>query len=158
MSAPVPYAVVIPTLGRPSLSRLLEALAAGSGPRPRRIVIVDDRPPRDPSPLVVWVPDELADLVEVVPGRGAGPAAARNTGWRRAPEPWIAFLDDDVVPDEGWAQALAADLAAADADIAGVQARIEVPLPADRRPTDWERSTAGLATARWITADMAYRR
>ena len=33
-----------------------------------------------------------------------------------------------------------------------------MPLPADRRPTDWERGTAGLATARWITADMAYRR
>ena len=32
-----------------------------------------------------------------------------------------------------------------------------MPLPADRRPTDWERGTAGLETARWITADMAYR-
>lgn len=158
MSAPVPYAVVIPTLGRPSLSRLLEALAAGSGPRPRRIVIVDDRPPRDPSPLVVWVPDELADLVEVVPGRGAGPAAARNTGWRRAPEPWIAFLDDDVVPGPAWAAALSADLALADDGTGGIQGRIMVPLPEDRRPTDWERTTAGLATARWITADMAYRR
>ena len=26
------------------------------------------------------------------------------------------------------------------------------------RPTDWERGTAGLATALWITADMSYRR
>ena len=33
-----------------------------------------------------------------------------------------------------------------------------VPLPTDRRPTDWERNTAGLAGASWITADMAYRR
>jgi HAD superfamily hydrolase (TIGR01662 family) len=33
-----------------------------------------------------------------------------------------------------------------------------VPLPEDRRPTDWERVTAGLATARWITADITYRR
>jgi HAD superfamily hydrolase (TIGR01662 family) len=41
--------------------------------------------------------------------------------------------------------------------VAGVQGRITVPLPADRRPTDWERGTAGLETARWITADMAYR-
>jgi HAD superfamily hydrolase (TIGR01662 family) len=41
--------------------------------------------------------------------------------------------------------------------VAGVQGRIAVPLPADRRPTDWERGTAGLETARWITADMAYR-
>ncbi|MDT0346361.1 glycosyltransferase family 2 protein [Streptomyces litchfieldiae] len=153
-----PYAVVIPTLGRPSLGRVLTALAAGDGPRPARVVLVDDRPPQDPTPLPVAVPAALWDLVEIVPGLGAGPAAARNTGWRRAPEPWIAFLDDDVVPGEDWAAALAADLAAAEPDIAGVQARITVPLPGDRPPTDWERNTAGLATARWITADMVYRR
>ena len=39
-----------------------------------------------------------------------------------------------------------------------MQGRSGVPLPVDRRPTDWERGTAGLAAARWITADMAYRR
>jgi histidinol-phosphate phosphatase family protein len=33
-----------------------------------------------------------------------------------------------------------------------------VPLPADRRPTDWERHVTGLERARWATADMAYRR
>jgi HAD superfamily hydrolase (TIGR01662 family) len=42
--------------------------------------------------------------------------------------------------------------------VAGVQGVIDVPLPAGRRPTDAERGTAGLAGARWITADMAYRR
>ena len=51
-----------------------------------------------------------------------------------------------------------ADLAGQPAQVAGVQGVIDVPLPPDRRPTDWERGTAGLATARWITADMAYRR
>jgi histidinol-phosphate phosphatase family protein len=39
-----------------------------------------------------------------------------------------------------------------------VQGRITVPAPEGRRPTDWERTTMGLASARWITADMAYRR
>jgi len=39
-----------------------------------------------------------------------------------------------------------------------VQGRIVVPLPRGRRPTDWERTTAGLERARWATADMAYRR
>jgi hypothetical protein len=33
-----------------------------------------------------------------------------------------------------------------------------VPLPAGRKPTDWERGTAGLMDGWWITADMAYRR
>ena len=39
-----------------------------------------------------------------------------------------------------------------------MQGRITVPAPQGRRPTDWERTVMGLAGARWITADMAYRR
>jgi hypothetical protein len=152
------YAVVIPTLGRPSLTGCLRALADCQGPRPRRILLVDDRPLDDCAPLPVEIPDALRGLVEVVPGCARGPAAARNAGWRSCPEPWVAFLDDDVLPGPSWAADLAADLASAGPGTAGVQARIDVPLPRGRRATDWERATAGLATARWITADMAYRR
>ncbi|MGK5628856.1 glycosyltransferase family 2 protein [Streptomyces sp. URMC 123] len=152
------FAVVVPTLGRPSLTTLLRALAEAGPPHPRRIVLVDDRRRAGDSPLPVSVPDALRPLVQIVRGRAAGPAAARNAGWAAAPEPWIVFLDDDVVPGPSWARDLAADLAAAGPRIGGSQAHITVPLPADRKPTDWERVTAGLATARWITADMAYRR
>ncbi|MEV2270274.1 glycosyltransferase family 2 protein [Nonomuraea africana] len=87
-----------------------------------------------------------------------GPAAARNAGWRAAQTPWVVFLDDDVVPGEGWVEALVKDLEGLPENVAGSQGRIEVPLPRDRRPTDAERNTAGLADAEWITADMAYRR
>ena len=31
-----------------------------------------------------------------------------------------------------------------EAHVAAVQGRVEVPLPADRAPTDWERNVAGL--------------
>ncbi|MET7902288.1 glycosyltransferase [Streptomyces sp. NPDC005355] len=157
--APAPeYAVVIPTVLRSSLSVCLRALADARGPRLRRIVLVVDCPLDDCTGLPLVIPEGLRDAVETVPGPAAGPAAARNTGWRSVGEEWIVFLDDDVVPGPTWAADLAADLAAASAGTAGVQARITVPLPRDRRPTDWERTTAGLATARWITADMAYRR
>jgi histidinol-phosphate phosphatase family protein len=94
----------------------------------------------------------------VVPGRAAGPAAARNLGWRRATAEWVAFLDDDVVPGPGWLAALAHDLDRLPAGVAASQGRVRVPLPAGRRPTDWERNVRGLETARWATADMAYRR
>jgi HAD superfamily hydrolase (TIGR01662 family) len=151
------YSVVIPTLGRPSLQTCLRALADGSGPAARQIVVVDDRPPpAGGSPLPV--PEELADRTLVLTSGGAGPAAARNVGWQAADTEWIAFLDDDTVPGPTWARDLAADLARAEFDVAGVQGRISVPLPAGRPPTDWERGTAGLADALWITADMAYRR
>ncbi|MFI8206604.1 glycosyltransferase family 2 protein [Streptomyces sp. NPDC085937] len=152
------YAVVVPTLGRASLAPCLRALAESDGPLPARVVLVDDR--RDPAvPLTAAVPPSLRSRTVVVPGKARGPATARNTGLRAAGDaPWIVFLDDDVVPGPTWADDLALDLAGASVATAGITARIEVPLPADRAPTDWERNVAGLATARWITADMAYRR
>ncbi|MFJ9596721.1 glycosyltransferase family 2 protein [Streptomyces virginiae] len=155
------YAIVVPTLGRPSLRACLDAVAAAtaSGRGPVRIVLVHDRPGPDGTPPALDVPPALRPVTTVVAGRARGPAAARNTGMRAAGQvPWIVFLDDDVVPGPGWGEDLARDLASASHDTAAVTARIEVPLPPGRRPTDWERNTAGLATARWITADMAFRR
>jgi HAD superfamily hydrolase (TIGR01662 family) len=146
--------VVVPTVGRPSLDVLLDALAAAPGPRPAELVVVDDRP--GGPPLTVERPG--LPPVRVVRTGGGGPARARNLGWRTVRTPWVAFLDDDVVPDPDWYERLAEDLAGLPADVAGSQGRVRVPLPADRRPTDWERGTAGLATSSWITADLAYRR
>ncbi|HEX9999764.1 MAG TPA: glycosyltransferase [Actinoplanes sp.] len=146
--------VVVPTLGRPSLGALLTALTTGKPcPLPMEIVLVDDRPDRS-APLTV----PPGSPVTVVEGRVAGPAAARNAGWRAAHYEWVAFLDDDVLPDSDWLDRLGADLIEADALVGGVQGNLRVPLPSDRRPTDWERVTAGLADGAWITADMAYRR
>jgi HAD superfamily hydrolase (TIGR01662 family) len=146
--------VVVPTVGRPSLDVLLDALAHATGPRPAELILVDDRPSGAPlRPERPGLPP-----VRVVRTGGGGPARARNLGWRTARTEWIAFLDDDVVPDPDWYQRLAADLTALGPDVAGSQGRVRVPLPGDRRPTDWERGTAGLATSSWITADLAYRR
>jgi HAD superfamily hydrolase (TIGR01662 family) len=154
----VNYAVVIPTTGRPSLQVLLAHLVSGiEGCSPQchsqaqEIVVVDDRPAPG-KPLPVDPP------VRVLCTGGRGPATARNAGWRAVRAEWVAFLDDDVVPGPDWAQRIAEDLRNLPPDVGASQGRIEVPLHADRRPTDVERGTAGLAIARWITADMAYRR
>jgi histidinol-phosphate phosphatase family protein len=160
-AAAVRYDVVVPSTGRPSLRALLDGLAAQHGPAPGRIVLVDDRAGGGGAGrrgLAAHVPEALLPWTAVVRSFGRGPAAARNAGWRAARAPWIAFLDDDVVLPAGWAEALAADLAPLGASVAGSQARIAVPLPADRPPTDWERNVAGLSDARWVTADLAYRR
>jgi glycosyltransferase involved in cell wall biosynthesis len=128
--------IVVPSLQRASLQVLLDALNAqldGVDGADYEIIVVDDRFNR------------------------SGPAAARNRGWRAARGQWVAFLDDDVIPDPGWWQRLRTDLRVPET-VGGVQGRVRVPLPSDRRATDWERSTAGLADAPWITADMAYRR
>ncbi|MEV4461085.1 glycosyltransferase [Microbispora sp. NPDC049633] len=143
--------VVIPTIGRPSLAATLAALGPVHGRGPE-VIVVDDRPGESPEPLPV------PDRVRVLRSGGRGPAAARNAGWRAATTPWVVFLDDDVVPGPGWLRALTEDLARLPENVGGSQGQLEVPLPADRRPTDAERNTAGLAGAHWITADMAYRR
>lgn len=160
MTAAPSYAVVIPTIGRPSLSVLLDSLArsaAATGRPLPPVYVVDDRALPAADLELAWHrrPDWA---VTVLRSGGRGPAAARNLGWRACAADWVVFLDDDVVPGPAWLREIEDDLAAAAAEVAGVQARIEVPLPTDRRPRDWERATAGLATARWITADMAYRR
>jgi GT2 family glycosyltransferase len=153
------YAVVIPTLARDTLADCLAALAAATGPRPEEIVVVDDRPDPDPAALEhpLSVLGDLTDRTTVLTSGGRGPAAARNTGLRAVTTPWVAFLDDDVQVGPHWCAQLVQDLAEASGDTAGVQGVISVPLPGERHPTDWERGTAGLARARWITADMAYR-
>ncbi len=139
--------VVIPSAGRPTLPALVDSL------RGLDVILVDDR--RD---AVVPLLDPVPPHVRVVRGPARGPAAARNAGLRLCRAEWVAFLDDDVEPEAGWVDALRRDLERAAPDVGGVQGRIVVPLAPGRRPTDWERNTRGLETARWATADLAYRR
>jgi len=149
------WAIVIPTIGRPSLRLLLDSLLRSARTTSMALpplFVVDDRV--DASPALDLPP--LPTRVEVLRSRGRGPAAARNAGWRAADTDWVAFLDDDVVVSEPWLADVVQDLRQPPS-IGGVQGRLTVPLPAHRRPTDWERGTAGLQTAKWITADMAYR-
>jgi glycosyltransferase involved in cell wall biosynthesis len=124
--------IVVPTVGRPSLYALLDRLAPqlAGAPVPVEVLVVRDR-------------------------AGQGPAAARNVGWRAAGYPWVAFLDDDVLPDPGWLAALVADLEQP-VEVGGVQGRLRVPP--DDEPGDWAACTVGLERAHWATADMAYRR
>jgi HAD superfamily hydrolase (TIGR01662 family) len=138
--------IVVPTIGRATLRPLLDAVAG----RGSRVVVVDDRADR-------FQRLDVPPGVEVLAGGARGPAAARNTGWRSSSAAWVAFVDDDVTVDARWHNDLRADLAAADLGVGGSQGQVSVPLPTHRRPTDFERDVAGLASAEWITADMAYR-
>lgn len=148
---------MIPTVGRSSLGRLLDALSVGvlaTGTRAITVVVVDDR--RAVSPALTGLDRPGLD-VRVVTSHGRGPAAARNAGRRAVAAPWVVFLDDDVVPGPRWWRDLMHDLAAADPDVAAVQADLHVPLPHHRAATDWERQTAALERGYGITADLAVR-
>ncbi|MBE9928160.1 hypothetical protein G8C93_19960, partial [Cellulosimicrobium cellulans] len=80
----------MPSIGRPSLDRLLESLVAQAdgpdSPGPAEVVVADDRrlpPPgtTDPGPDPLDLGDAGAALgARVVRTGGRGPAAARNAG------------------------------------------------------------------------------
>lgn len=150
---PQHFSVVIPTIGRPGVATLLTDLDHGAGPRPDEVIVVDDR--RAGGALDLPSPGSFP--LRVLRSGGRGPAAARNTGWLAARSEWVAFLDDDVVIPHDWAEQLVRDLGDCGPSDAGSTARIAVPAPPGR-PSDSQRNTMGLQGARWITADLAYRR
>ncbi|MFC6257856.1 glycosyltransferase family A protein, partial [Kocuria oceani] len=72
---PATYAVVIPSVGRPTLQWLLDTLSAqdvdARHPGPLEVVVVDDRR-GDVAPLQLSVPDTVAWTVRTVRGYGRG--------------------------------------------------------------------------------------
>lgn len=144
--------VVIPTIGTQPIGRVLAAIGGGVE-HPAEILVVDDR--ADPNPDLELPP--VFCPVRVLRSGGRGPAAARNVGWLATETPWVVFVDDDVHPGPDWVADLLDDLAELSPRVGASSARLVVPLPG-RRPTDEERRTIALTGARWITADMAYRR
>ena len=160
MNAPsdIEFDVVIPTVGRPSLDALLGDLAGAitsTDIAPSRVIVIDDRAGIDLPEI--RPPAALADRTVVMRSYGLGPAHARNTGCRLVRAPWVVFLDDDVRLPNTWVRDLVGDLRACGPGVVATQGRLSVPLPRDRRPTDWERNVSGLAGARYITADFAVR-
>ena len=86
------------------LEALLNSLASQSG-APVDAIVVDDGS-TDATPELL---ERGVDGLELRPLRhepGRGPAAARNAGWHAAHGALVAFLDDDVVTEPGWARAL----------------------------------------------------
>jgi mycofactocin system glycosyltransferase len=90
--------VVIPVRDRPGgLASTLDALAGVAG-----VIVVDDGS-RHPVPA--------AGRCVIRHHTPRGPAAARNTGWRAARTPFVAFVDADCAPAPGWLTALLPDFA-----------------------------------------------
>jgi GT2 family glycosyltransferase len=121
--------VVVATHNRaPLLARLFAGLEAQVGIADFDVVIVDDASTDDTWPVLNALADRssLDITCERLP-RNAGPATARNIGWRATSASIVAFTDDDCAPTPGWLARL--HKSAADADV--VQGRT-LPDPSQR--------------------------
>jgi glycosyltransferase involved in cell wall biosynthesis len=100
---PPRVSVVVPTRDRADrLGRLLASLRAQTLDR-FEVIVVDDGS-RDATPDVL-AEQRLAGGLELEVVRreqAAGPATARNAGWRRARSPLVAFIDDDCEATATW--------------------------------------------------------
>ncbi|MCK5842104.1 MAG: glycosyltransferase [Candidatus Sabulitectum sp.] len=91
-------AVVIPFAGQwSSVIPTLQALAAQTLRSDITIVLSIDGMEKPPSAIT-----ELVDIC--VNGVHAGPAAARNRGWKVTDANYILFTDSDCIPEHSWAQ------------------------------------------------------
>jgi GT2 family glycosyltransferase len=148
--------VVVPTFRRPDLlARCLAALIRQRFDADRfEVIVADDGNDQSTRATVENMQSACVRILYVPVTGNHGPAAARNVGWRAAAGKVIAFTDDDCIPDSGW---LAAGIEAfADPSVAAVTGQTIVPLPP--QPTDFERDTAGLERAEFITANCFCRR
>jgi GT2 family glycosyltransferase len=69
------------------------------------IVIVDDGSPASaeiPALLESWRQRSPVPIRSRSLARNGGPCGARDAAWRMATSEWIAFTDDDCLPDRDW--------------------------------------------------------
>ena len=91
--------VVIPTVGRESLKRTVQALLDQDHEQ-IEIVVVNNRPGRsDVAALLSGFADRR---IHIVDEGVSGVSAARNRGAGSATGRVVAFTDDDALPDSGW--------------------------------------------------------
>ena len=105
MAAPE-ISVVVPSHDRSLRLRwLLNALEEQSLPRERwEVIVAHDSTGSETDRLLEEHPLARSGTLRVVrqPPGSAPPGANRNTGWRKASAPVIAFTDDDCRPPPGW--------------------------------------------------------
>lgn len=89
------------------LPRLVRALERQTLPRDRFEVVIVDDGSRDETPDVLerLASSSTLDLRVIRSERNRGQAEGRNTAWRAARAPIIAFTDDDCMPTESWLDA-----------------------------------------------------
>ena len=111
--APLKFSVVVPACDRPEqLAQCLARLAPGTQTFPAanyELIVTDD----SRSSVVRELVEKQFPWAKWTAGPRQGPAANRNHGAEQTLQDWIAFTDDDCLPDHGWLAAFAETISAA---------------------------------------------
>jgi len=152
-TAPKKISVVVATCHRPQvLVRTLEALSPARQQMPAEVyeVIVADDSRNDATRVAV---EQRFPDARYVAGPRRGPASNRNRGAALASGDWLAFLDDDCQPVEGWLRALCVQAEAGGVDV--VEGRIVVP---DKHDSPFRRYVENLSGGNFWSGNLAIRR
>lgn len=145
--------VVIPTYQRFTfLQRCLDALLKQQLPTWATfdILVVSDGPDTYVADFIGQLSQQTAIPIRYLEQcERRGPAAARNRGWQATSSPFIAFTDDDCLPQPTWLMAGLLPLVRGAQVVTG---RVRIPLPG--QPTHYDRTAALLETAEFVTANL----
>lgn len=143
--------VVIPTRHRPeSLATCLRQLAPGAqtlDPAQYEVIVADDGTTDATRTLL----ERTFPWAKHTSGPRRGPASNRNAGVRASSGEWIAFTDDDTIPDADWLERLLAASDGVDAVEGCTVCRIGLRSPREHAPINDQ-------GRRWWTSNLAMRR
>lgn len=145
--------VVIPTCHRNDLlAKCLDCVAPGRQRLPAGDyeVIVTDDGRRETAEAMLRRDYPWARWVA---GPKDGPAANRNNGARHASGEWIAFTDDDCLPDAGWLEAIARAAREGRVDI--IEGRTVIP---DKVDSPFKQGVENLGGDSFWSCNLAVRR
>lgn len=163
--------VVICTRNRAGYLRLcLQGLRRQTAsPDGFEVIVVNNGSTDETSALVAEYSREMSNLI-LLREPEPGISRARNTGWNKAKGDWVAYLDDDVIPEPDWAEQaiLCAGKACAEVGVIGGRA---TPIWEAKRPAwlngrvasqlaviDWPES-GWIQQDQWVAgANILYRR
>lgn len=118
MSAPDASIVIAAFNAERTLPPLLAACVAQDYAGAVEVIVVDDGSPDGTRAVAEGFARDHA-AVRVIPQENAGPAAARNRGWRAARAPVVLFTDSDCVPQRDWVRRLTTAFTEEGVDVAG---------------------------------------
>lgn len=105
------FSIIIATCGRPE--RLgttlgLTARAIKASGQPHRIIVVDNHPDYTAERVAALTAEQTGVIVKYLKTKPRDKSRALNEGIRVADTEWLAFTDDDTLPDVNWLRNAAA--------------------------------------------------